>query len=573
MERTTCIRRAGPADRPEIYRLRHEVYARELGQHPERADERLTDPLDDSNLYVVARSGGELVGCVSLTPPGSPRYSVDKYVARERLPFAFDDRLWEVRLLTVAQGHRSGLLAGALMYAAFRWMQAHGGQAAVILGRREVRRLYHHVGFREVGVAVTAGRCRFEVMHATLAGMAAALVPLESTLARLEERLDWRLGVPFRSPSACFHGGAFFRAVGEEFEDLSRLHGVVNADVLDAWFPPAPAVLETLAEHLPALVRTSPPTQADGLVRRIAAARGVPPECVLPGAGSSDLIFLAFRQWLRRDSRALLIDPCYGEYAHVLEKVVGCRVERLTLRREEGFALGPVRLAARLREEGHDLVVLVNPNSPTGHHVPRAALEAALREAPPTTRVWVDETYVDYAGEDASLEPFAAASENVVVVKSMSKAYALSGLRCAYLVACPHALEELRALTPPWAVSLPAQVAAVRALESAAWYRERWRETRALRESLARGLERTLGAEVVPGVANFVLLLLREDGPTAAELCAAARDRGVHLRDASGMGTTLGPFALRVAVKDEPTNARVLRVLADALEHLRRSAA
>src|SRR6266576_385362 len=61
-------------------------------------------------------------------------------------------------------------------------------------------------------------------------------------------------------------------------------------------------------------------------------------------------------------------------------------------------------------------------------------------------------------------------SENVIVCKSMSKVYALSGARVAYLCAGPHQLEELRALTPPWVVSLPAQVAAVRALNDPAYY-------------------------------------------------------------------------------------------------------
>src|SRR5262249_62247408 len=63
----------------------------------------------------------------------------------------------------------------------------------------------------------------------------------------------------------CYHGGAFFEAIGEEFETLERRHDIVPADVLDAWFPPAPAVLEALREHLDWLVRTSPPTHRTGL--------------------------------------------------------------------------------------------------------------------------------------------------------------------------------------------------------------------------------------------------------------------------------------------------------------------
>ena len=130
----------------------------------------------------------------------------------------------------------------------------------------------------------------------------------------------------------------------------------------------------------------------------------------------------------------------------------------------EEYRLDLGRLELSLAGE-YDLVVLVNPNSPTGQHVPREKLEVALRKAPPATRIWVDETYVEYAGADQSLEQFAARSENVIVCKSMSKAYAFSGARVAYLCAGQHQLESLRPLTPPWAVSLPAQIAAVKALE------------------------------------------------------------------------------------------------------------
>src|SRR4051794_6064484 len=89
----------------------------------------------------------------------------------------------------------------------------------------------------------------------------------------------------------CYHGGAFWDTIGEELDDLARGSDIINADVLDAWFDPAPNVLHQLSKHLPFAIRTSPPTNAEGLAQVIARSRGVPVECVLPGAGSSDLIF------------------------------------------------------------------------------------------------------------------------------------------------------------------------------------------------------------------------------------------------------------------------------------------
>ncbi len=130
----------------------------------------------------------------------------------------------------------------------------------------------------------------------------------------------------------------------------------------------------------------------------------------------------------------------------------------------------------------------------------------------------------------------------------------------AYLCAGQHQLEALRAITPPWVVGLPAQVAAVRALQDPAYYAARYQETAGLRESLASGL-RELGWEVLPGVANFLLCHLPEGGPDADTVVRLARAEGVFLRDAVRMGARLGPRAVRIAVKDAAANARLLAVL------------
>ena len=362
------------------------------------------------------------------------------------------------------------------------------------------------------------------------------------------------------APMPCFHGGAFFEAVGEDFDTLGRKADIINADVLDAWFPPAPGVLEALHEHLPWLARTSPPTHAAGLVRAISRARGVPADSLLTGGGSSDLIFLALREWLASESRAVVLDPTYGEYLHVLRHVVGCKVDRLTLGEEDNYEVNLDELAAKLAT-APDLLVLVNPNSPTGQHIPRPKLESVLQQAPRGTLVWVDETYIDYAGPGESLERFATMSPNVVVCKSMSKVYALSGLRCAYLCGAPQLIALLRGLTPPWAVGLPAQVAAVRALAEPEYYAERYAQTHRLREELAQSLERELGWNVTRGIANFVLARLPEDGPGGDELLARCRERGLFLRRLRTFTERASDRLIRVAVKDAPTQERMIEIL------------
>jgi histidinol-phosphate/aromatic aminotransferase/cobyric acid decarboxylase-like protein/GNAT superfamily N-acetyltransferase len=550
---------ASDTDRRRIYRARYEIYGRELGQHPANESGELRDPLDSFNVYLVTRVGGELAGFISITPPTDSAYSIDKYFARESLPFAFDEQLYEVRLLTVLPEYRGSELATLLMYAAFRWIESHGGTRVAAIGREELLDLYERCGLERTGMKARCGAVQFELLHATVATLRRRADALTNLLGRIQQGTDWQLHFPFQKPAACFHGGAFFGAIGETFDRLERRRDVINADVLDAWFPPSPRVLRAIGEHLPWLLQTSPPTGCEGMVVTIADARGVKPQNVLPGGGSSDLIFRAFREWLTPASRALILDPTYGEYAHVLERVIGCRVDRFTLERESNYEVDLDAFEERVTT-GYDIVVLVNPNSPTGRHIDRPALQRMLARIPVQTRVWVDETYIEYAGPGQSLERFAAKSENVIVCKSMSKVYALSGARAAYLCAAPHQLEQLRAITPPWVVSLPAQVAAVNALRDPQYYAARYRETARLRESLAVGLKE-LGWEVLPGIANFLLCHLPADGPSAASVTAACRRRGFFVRDAALMGTQLGTHTIRIAVKDAATNRRILEIL------------
>ncbi len=344
---------ATEADRQEIYRRRHQVYASELHQHQENSEARLSDPLDAHNTYLKACVHGQLAGFVSITPPGSPSYSVDKYFKREDFGFPFDLGLYEVRLLTVMPDYRRLPCASLLMYAAFRWVQSLGGTRVVAIGRQELLGLYRKAGLRTLNRQTQSGAVTYELLSAAVSELDRLAEKHSPLLRWLEQRSDWRLDIPFHSRAACYHGGASFESVGEEFDHLERSRDVINADVLDAWFPPSPRVVAALDEYLPWLLRTSPPTNCGGMIRTIARTRNLPPECIVPGAGSSALIFLCFREWLGQDSRVLLIDPSYGEYSHITERVLRCHVDRLPLDRADNYTNAGGPPARRLRPGGN----------------------------------------------------------------------------------------------------------------------------------------------------------------------------------------------------------------------------
>ncbi|MFK5921526.1 MAG: histidinol-phosphate aminotransferase family protein [Verrucomicrobiota bacterium] len=554
---------ASAEDREEIYRIRHDVYASELGQHAENPTGKLQDDLDSFNHYLLAKINGKIFGFVSITPPDKNSYSIDKYFERNQLPIEFHPALYEIRLLTVLKSRRNRELPLLLIHAAYRWVEAHGGTHVIAIGRREVIDLYQRFGLQVLDHSVKAGAVNYDLMHASIEQLAQRAQAYSQILSRIKMRTDWSLDFPLVKPAACFHGGAFFSAVGDTFETLEQRKMIINADVLDAWFPPAPRVVQTINDHLPWLLRTSPPTNCEGLIRTIARYRQVDPKNILPGAGSSDLIFRALRHWLDPESRVLILDPTYGEYHHVLENVIGCQVERFQLHWDDQFQVNLKQLESEL-SANYDLVILVNPNSPTGQHVPREKLEPVLRRIGIHTRIWIDETYVDYAGSDQSLEAFAAQSENVVVCKSMSKVYALSGARVAYLCGGAHQLEDLRAVTPPWVIGLPSQVAAVKALENPDYYAKRYAETHNLRQKLAQSLT-ALGWNVLPATANFLLCQLPTGHLSSSELVSKCRQQGLFLRDPGSMGNLADGRLIRIAVKDSTTNQKMIKIIKNVI--------
>lgn len=358
------------------------------------------------------------------------------------------------------------------------------------------------------------------------------------------------------------HGGDFFQAIGEEFGELWRSREVISADVLDAWYDPAPGVLESLNEHLPWLVKTSPPTHGEGLVRVISKARQIHSDCLAIGSGSSSLSYLALPRLLSPGSKAVILDPTYGEYAHLFGNVLGLDLHRVALDPEREFMPDVEEITQAA--EGASIVILVNPNSPTGVSMSKGNLVKLLGSLGKDTLLWLDETYVDFDPDCPTLEQMAAEDKRLIVSKSMSKYYALSGMRVGYLACHPAVARQFRELSPPWSVGLLAQVAAVRALEDPGYYRTTAEATAANREELTRGLAAIPGVRPFRSVANFILMRL--EGVTSAALTESTAKRGVFLRDCDSLSEWFGGRYVRTAVKDRESNRRIVDAIREGIE-------
>lgn len=314
------------------------------------------------------------------------------------------------------------------------------------------------------------------------------------------------------------------------------------------------AILASLAR-----LQYYPEIDGGSLREALAVHHRLPPEHFLPGSGSTELIYLLPR--VLRPRRALLVAPCFSEYARSLGQI-GCAVEFAPLSPADGFDFASEPLLHRLARDT-DLVILANPNNPTGRAVaPEILLELAAR-LPERTLLLVDEAFVDFCPE-YSLLPHLDRTRNLLVLRSLTKFYAIPGLRAGYLAGPPALLAPLAQAREPWTLSTPALCAARACLDEEEFRRRTWELLPQWRTQLMQGLS-SLGWEVVPGAANYLLGRLPDGVPGAGELTAKLRTRGILIRDCGNFPGLDERYA-RVAVRLPEENRRLLRALRAALQ-------
>lgn len=307
---------------------------------------------------------------------------------------------------------------------------------------------------------------------------------------------------------------------------------------------PPPAALAAIAAELGRL-RHYPDPDCRAAAVAVATYLGVPCECVLVTNGGAEAIEL-FARWLG-PRRVAIAAPAFGEYADSVRRAGGTVETCLAPPGERRTALDAFE--RRLRACGAG--VICNPNNPTGELLPASVLRAAWRRARPAgARLLLDEAFIDFVPrpERWSLRQDAAADPALVVVGSLTKFFALPGLRIGYAVAHPETLRGLRSLQPAWSVNALAQAAAVAALADVP-YRARARRLIAReRRRLTTALAQVPGFRPYPSAANFVLVDCRGTGRTAAWWRDALGPHGLLIRDCANF-EGLDAFHLRVAVR------------------------
>jgi len=360
------------------------------------------------------------------------------------------------------------------------------------------------------------------------------------------------------------HGGnvhALARRLGVETQTVLDFSASINP------LGPPPEVIEALAGGLDHLLVNYPEPRAETLAAEIAARLGLSEERIVVGNGSTELIHLLPRAVGRRSEagRALIAAPAFSEYQAALERE-GWTVEHFLCRPEDGFAPDMEALKERLAGQdlpGFRLAFLGQPANPTGVLTDPADLAACARiQERRAGLLIVDEAFIDFAPE-YSLAGGLGELPAVVILRSLTKFYALPGLRLGFLAASEEIAARLRNLQPPWSVNALAQ-AAGRLCLAAEDHADKTRKTVAAeRGRLAGGLKR-LGLRVIPSAANFLTARLGPGHPPANEVVEALARQAILIRDCADFAG-LGPGWLRFSVHLAQENERLLQALTEAL--------
>ncbi len=199
--------------------------------------------------------------------------------------------------------------------------------------------------------------------------------------------------------------------------------------------------------------------------------------------------------------RVLVVEPGYVDYRRAA-RLAGAELALVTLSAAEGFRVDESALNQAILAHRADLVFIGSPNNPTGT-VDEAAMLRRLCLAHPTVTVAVDEAFADFVEGFASLAQQRPA--NAVVLRSLTKIYAVPGLRLGIALADSAVAARWRDHLPPWTVNHLAQTIGTRALADADFVRDTCTTIRTWREALASGLAALPGVSVIPGAANFLL--------------------------------------------------------------------
>lgn len=293
-----------------------------------------------------------------------------------------------------------------------------------------------------------------------------------------------------------------------------------------------------------------PDSEASELKKTISKNNGVSLNNIMVGSGSTELIRLITTAYFKEGDPVIIPQPSYGEYK-IASRIAGARVIEQLLYEKSGFQMDTDRTVYLIKKQCPKGIFICNPNNPTGQYLLKADLHKII-EVARNTLIILDEAYVAFT-ENPWNSTGLIKTGNVIILRSMTKDYALAGLRLGYLVAPENIIEVLERVKPPWNVSSVAQAAGLFVLQNKEYLEECRRKINKVKEYLFRELI-NLGLNPLPSRSNFFLVKVGNAG----RFRKALLHREILVRDCTSFGL---PDYIRIAPRSMANSRRLISAI------------
>lgn len=278
---------------------------------------------------------------------------------------------------------------------------------------------------------------------------------------------------------------------GEQPKDMEYIKLNTN----ESPYPPSKEVINAVNKSEVELLKLYPDPEAKKLKVKLATLHGVSDNNIYLANGSDDILNFAFMAFCGDNKEATFPEISYGFYK-VFADLYGVKYNALPL--EKDFTIDYKKYF-----NANGMVVIANPNAPTGLNLPLDAIEQVVANNPDNVVV-IDEAYVDFGGESAY--PLTKKYDNLLVVQTFSKSRSMAGARLGFAIASEGIIEDLEKIkysTNPYNINRLTMVAGEAAVDSNEYYMENCRRICNTRDYTTKELEK-LGFEVIPSKANFI---------------------------------------------------------------------
>jgi histidinol-phosphate aminotransferase len=362
-------------------------------------------------------------------------------------------------------------------------------------------------------------------------------------------------------------GPDYIRAIapyqgGKPISEVAREFGLNEADIVKLASNENPLGMPESAKQAMLVAMTEngryPDSNGFELKAAITAKYDVPQDWITLGNGSNDILELAARAFVRQGESVMFAQYSFAVYP-LATQAVGARA-----------------IVVPAKNYGHDLetmaqaitpdtklIFIANPNNPTGTFLQAADIEAFLQKVPPHVAVVLDEAYNEYLAPELQYDSitWVRCYPNLLVSRTLSKAYGLAGLRIGFGIAQPHIKDLLNRIRQPFNVNSMAQAAAIAALNDADFLQKSAQLNAQGYRQLTEGFD-AMGLPYVPSCGNFVLVKVGEDDAAGSRINLALLKLGIIVRPVGNYGL---PQWLRISIGLPEENAAFLAALKKVL--------